>query len=62
MFMMKARDPQRFCNRARTAHMMRKWQKEDQNNNDTAGQVVRENVIAMLDALAASKSAQAKRQ
>lgn len=42
--------------------MMRKWQKEDQNNNDTAGQVVRENVIAMLDALAASKSAQAKRQ
>jgi len=62
MFMMKARDPLRFCDRARTAHLLRKWEKEDKDSDDTAGQVIRDNVIAMLDGLAALKSAAAKRQ
>jgi hypothetical protein len=60
MFMMKARDPLRFCDRARTAHLLRKWEKEDKNSDDMAGQVIRDNVIAMLDGLAALNSSQAK--
>lgn len=61
MFMMKARDPLRFCDRARTAHLLRRWEKDDKRNDDSAGQIVRENVVAMLDQLAALKSRAARK-
>lgn len=61
MFMLKARDPMRFCDRARTAALMRKWAEDDKNAGDNASAVVSEAVVKMLDDLAALKSQLAKR-
>lgn len=59
MFMLKARDPLRYCDRARTAALMRKWEneKDAEADNDC---VARADVIKMLDDLAALKSSTAK--
>lgn len=61
MFMMKARDPMRFCDRARTAALMRKWAEDDKNACDDTNAIASETVIKMLDDLAALKSQLAKR-
>lgn len=61
MFMLKARDPLRFCDRARTAALMRKWAEDDKNAADDTSGIVSEAVVKMLNDLAALKSSQAKR-
>lgn len=54
IFMMKARDPERFCDRARTAAIMRKWAKKDAEE----GEAVDEMTLSaeLLEAIALVKA------
>lgn len=40
IYMMKARDPERFCDRARTAAIMRKWAKQDNDDGRHSDEAV----------------------
>lgn len=58
IMLLKARDPERFCERARTAKLMRKWAEEDEANGrgDT---VPADAAIAALERIANAKAATA---
>jgi hypothetical protein len=56
ILLLKARDPQRYCDRARTAALERKWAVEDQRNR-TGATTPAAGVVALLDALAAKLAA-----
>jgi hypothetical protein len=56
LFLMKARDPLRYCDRARTAALMRKWGLEDGKNRD--GETVPcGTILSMIRELQAEKAA-----
>jgi len=59
IFLMKARDPKRFCDRARTADLMRRWAKDDGASDTTLR--ASEAVIALLDNLALNKADMARK-
>ncbi|MEZ5842786.1 MAG: helix-turn-helix domain-containing protein [Hyphomicrobiaceae bacterium] len=60
MLLLKSRDPETYCDRARTAAIVRRWQREDaERERKSAGTGIKPEVLAMLDAVAAWKRAQA---
>ncbi len=59
MFLLKARDPLRFCDRARTAHIERRWAKADAEAGAGADAIADDDVVAMLNDIAERKAATA---
>jgi hypothetical protein len=57
---MKSREPLRYCDKARTAALIREWQRQDAEAaaNRTTGTVVSPDVLEMLEQVAAWKRAQ----
>ena len=60
IFLMKSRDPERYCDRVRAAKLERRWRKDDADAGARdSGTIAEADVLARLDALAAAKAAQA---
>lgn len=59
IMLMKARDPLRFCDKARTAALMRKWAGQDAKKGGNGSTSALASVIDALDQLAAQKAATA---
>lgn len=58
MFLMKSRDPERYCDRMRAASKLRSWAKSDAQSSGNAS--VPETVIALLTRLESQKAALAE--
>ena len=61
MFLLKSRDPIRFCDRTRAANIMRHWAAEDAKDGDNEGTTAAAEAIAALERLASQKAETAKR-
>ena len=60
MFLLKARDPERYCDRARTAALLRAWRLEDDKaGNARGGTDLSQSTLDMLAEVAAWKRSQA---
>lgn len=58
IYMLKARDPERFCDRARTAALMRKWAKQENDEGRSAAEtVVSADILEALNLVRARKAA-----
>ena len=58
IFLLKSRSPERYCDRARTAKLLRKWEKADAAGDKSAD--INPELAGMLDAAAANKAALAE--
>lgn len=61
MFLLKARNPYRFCDRTRSAAVMRAWTAEDAAKDGDGSTNANERAIQALERLAAEKAALARR-
>lgn len=56
MFLMKSRDPETYCDRARTEKLMRRWRRRDAKDGADEGTAPAEDIVNMLVQLAAAKA------
>lgn len=61
MFLLKSRNPYKFCDRARTAQIMRSWAIEDGKGKDDGGTTAAAAAIEALERLATDKAAMARK-
>lgn len=57
MFLMKARDPERYCDRVRAAKITRRWAKDDAGASAPTDEAELATLCDLLDAIAAEKRA-----